>query len=752
MKENQQNDIEKPLLNSEVHQDQKQKSDEVKKKFEKGNLEENYQFYVEKTKNLRKKVIEISELINDQNKNLCSLRKDFENAKLMWKEKYYERCCCCSWEWCEFNWCCDCFQKCWHYYCCLKDQTKDHKMKIRIKEKEIKRRLKQIENLEEYLSLSEDKKKTSNKISYWFLLIFCIISIIHFVALSEVHGILLALLKEIVRTSKFYLKGHYDFKENDVIKTFMYYLTESNYHDSSQINFNYFSSMFTLLILKSLNFKYRISIMYLISLLVIFSFCSMLLAIDYLDEKQILAKKNYGGWKFTFCFVIPYLFIYTFAGFISLLPNKILIEIYEKEETTSKFIAYIVINIFIGLSVTAKNFFNYYCIGIFHFHFSPIANYVLSETLFFLIASIIYFLFLLIFNKRINGGNLTLENQEKCNNNNEEGKGQNIRNNIKNEDSVKVCNKEKDDDNKYDINSKSNKDDGIKIQSISNNCINNTDSQKSNDHNKENENDGDADIQGNDNKINNIDICSIFDDINSEKEKYIAKNNCDNAKYTIDYIGGYLVIRTDYIKTFIEIKGFWKYICTIFKNKKIILILFINFCSRLQKLKFKTEYKSRIKDFKWLFSNYLFSIIPYSFLFIFLYWIKKNNMDLSEYNKSFEIIIQVILILVFIYVLVCSIVFLLIVDRNNKNIDRIIYASISLTGSLNYFLYYYYSIQKEEFITLSGIISFSQLIFRLLEYIFEPFDKKNDYYWQIYSSTGGIVLSLSYLIYIKINE
>ena len=127
--------------------------------------------------------------------------------------------------------------------------------------------------------------------------------------------------------------------------------------------------------------------------------------------------------------------------------------------------------------------------------------------------------------------------------------------------------------------------------------------------------------------------------------------------------------------------------------------------------------------------------------------IKKNN---KEFNKSFEIIIQVILILVFSYVLACSIVFvfLLIDDRNNKNIDRTIYASISLTGSLNYFLYYYYSIQKEEFITLSGIISFSQLIFRLFEYIFEPFDKKNDYWWQIISSSGGIVLCLSYLYYL----
>ena len=107
------------------------------------------------------------------------------------------------------------------------------------------------------------------------------------------------------------------------------------------------------------------------------------------------------------------------------------------------------------------------------------------------------------------------------------------------------------------------------------------------------------------------------------------------------------------------------------------------------------------------------------------------------------------MIAVFLYVFLCSIVFQLFDDRNNKNFDRTIYASISLTGSLNYFLYYYYSIQKEEFITLSGIISFSQLIFRLLEYIFEPFDKKKDYFWQIFSSSSGMVLCFSYLYYLS---
>ena len=92
----------------------------------------------------------------------------------------------------------------------------------------------------------------------------------HFLALSEVHGILLALLKEIETIAKFYFGEYYkkDLDDNGHQKTFHYYLTTSNYHDSSQINFNYASSIFTLLLIKKFNTKYNIAYLYLISILI----------------------------------------------------------------------------------------------------------------------------------------------------------------------------------------------------------------------------------------------------------------------------------------------------------------------------------------------------------------------------------------------------------------------------------------------------------------------------------------------------
>jgi len=68
-----------------------------------------------------------------------------------------------------------------------------------------------------------------------------------------------------------------------------------------------------------------------------------------------------------------------------------------------------------------------------------------------------------------------------------------------------------------------------------------------------------------------------------------------------------------------------------------------------------------------------------------------------------------------------------------------------MTGSLNYFLNFYYSNQEVEFISLSGFIALAQLIFRLLEIIFERFDSNLDYLWQIIGSFAGLIFSIIYL-------
>lgn len=128
-----------------------------------------------------------------------------------------------------------------------------------------------------------------------FIAFFYFMSIFHFFALSEVHGILLALFKEIEREVKYKIKEKYDFK-NNIIKDFYYFLTESNYHDSSQINFNYISSLFSIALIKLIKKKYKIEIVYVISIISI-TFISIILAFtDYLDkidlEMIVLGQKK----------------------------------------------------------------------------------------------------------------------------------------------------------------------------------------------------------------------------------------------------------------------------------------------------------------------------------------------------------------------------------------------------------------------------------------------------------------------------
>lgn len=218
-------------------------------------------------------------------------------------------------------------------------------------------------------------------------------------------------MKEIGRSIKCHIKDHYDF-ENNIIKDFHYFLTESNYHDSSQINFNYMTSLFSLFIIRLITNKYRIQIIYLISILVISFFSILLIFMEYLSKEKLQKVgdelENYGWLKIIFCFIIPYIIIYSFAGFISLLPNKFLEEYLRKKGITDiqyKLLNYGLINLVIGLSLTLKNFFNYYWIDFirkiikswFSYETDSIKNILLSEiTVFLYHLQFIWLLFFLM--------------------------------------------------------------------------------------------------------------------------------------------------------------------------------------------------------------------------------------------------------------------------------------------------------------------------------------------------------------------
>ena len=360
-------------------------------------------------------------------------------------------------------------------------------------------------------------------------------------------------------------------------------------------------------------------------------------------------KDNYGWLKIIFCFAIPYLIIYILAGFISLLPNKLLNEMVENYTSNKNFIKYkigsvVFINLVIGIAVTIKNFFNFYFIKsiqkyiikkLFNYECESITNLILSEILLFLVFSCLYLLFIFF------------------------------------------------------------------IHYYNNNYL------------------------------------SINDD----------KNKANNEPINLF---GNIFIKTDSIYSLISIKRFGKYILSILTNAKIIFLLFINFCSRIQKLKFKTEYKERIKEEWLLFLNFLSSFLGYTVIYGLIYGIftccvndNQNNENNKNNNKIIEVLILISLIIVFFYVFMVSLIFFSIEDA----VDWIIYLSIALTGCVNFILYDFYSCYKAEYISLSGVVSLSQFFFRATEFFLEPFEHNSYYILQIISSLIGLILTIIYLYF-----
>ena len=329
-----------------------------------------YNKFDKKSNKLKEKLNEISKDIIKHSNKLNKRHTEFKESELDWNKNIYNGCDCR--DSCIFSWCCDCCKNFACFCCCLKKNSyNDDQFKaIRKHQKSIDDRLREIENIGESFSPADGSKEQNNKTKCFigFLYFF---SLFHFFALSEIHGILLALLKEIVRTCQHYHYKHYHFDKDEsgkeIIKTFHYYLTESNFHDSSQINFNYATSFIAFLIIKSSKSKYILEKIYGISFIFIFSFSMFLLSIDYLTDKDLKEdnednKNYYGFFKLLFCLIIPYSVIYFCAGLISLLPNKILDDIFKKEGTGTNLWKLFIINLMIVISVTSKNFFDYYCL------------------------------------------------------------------------------------------------------------------------------------------------------------------------------------------------------------------------------------------------------------------------------------------------------------------------------------------------------------------------------------------------------
>ena len=213
----------------------------------------------------------------------------------------------------------------------------------------------------------------------------------------------------------------------------------------------------------------------------------------------------------------------------------------------------------------------------------------------------------------------------------------------------------------------------------------------------------------------------------------------ENSSY---YILGHLIIGNEFMKVTIKIRSMFSDICSIFWPK-LFFILFINFFGRSQKLKFKIDYKNQFKDFQWTILNFIISLVFYFILYSFICtncFKKESEEEKGEENCNTEKIIIIGLGIENIIIMVLSIL------SYNYDCCVISFLSIAVSGCFNFILYEYYSTVQVEYVTISGFISFPQLIFRLIE-LYCKFNE--DWWYSVQFGCGfiGLVFNMLYLIY-----
>ena len=219
------------------------------------------------------------------------------------------------------------------------------------------------------------------------------------------------------------------------------------------------------------------------------------------------------------------------------------------------------------------------------------------------------------------------------------------------------------------------------------------------------------------------------DKSNEKKDENEDKNGEKKHRYEADYILGYLVIKDEFTKVVIKIRGFWGYLSSIL-NYKTIYIFFINFCSRAQKLKFKTNYKKGFnQEMEWLQLNFGLSYALYIFFLVAFFYYNKcsinndqnsiniegkkrneNNNNEEDINKKKKISDDITRREKFILILILfeNIIILIFSFINFFEEYRwISYVSIVISGSFNFLLYDYFSFStpQGEYLTMLGIIS-----------------------------------------------
>ena len=198
-----------------------------------------------------------------------------------------------------------------------------------------------------------------------------LMSTVHFLAISEINGVLFSLFEEIKRSFHYLRNKKYNTNKNfyDFFKNLVQY-------DSSQINFNFMSSLFSSLFIGVFKETGTYLLCVLVDILLL-----IFLYVFHIDE---LEEEYENEFNYMIGTIIFYILIYLFTGIISLFPFHIL------KNKNSPW------NLLLGntcsfIGVLFKNFIHfillYFNIDNFHFY--------LIEGIIFIFFSFTYFIFLL---------------------------------------------------------------------------------------------------------------------------------------------------------------------------------------------------------------------------------------------------------------------------------------------------------------------------------------------------------------------
>ena len=456
----------------------------------------------------------------------------------------------------------------------------NQKKKIKKQKEKLKLKLENIEKEEDFaiIKLRDNyiKEKQGKKFNICIhrdlkTISLIILSAFHFLFMLEIHGILFALFREIKRTIYFMCTNEYS--KNDT-KTFFEYLSSSSINDSSKINFNYITSFLSDLFIAKISIKS----VYTFSLISSSIIISIFLIFDFLSIEQLKNKENYSKTELTI-FIIVYIIIYIIASLVSLYPLALI----QKLENNN----FWAVTIMTGILTSSVCVKNYLLTWDWYINFKWSHNIIM-------ICGLIFAIYLWIYNNSLNGFYIDDIEKQKYEKNEEEDVNKETE--MKGDKIKEEETKEKEDDKKVEEKKEDDKKEEEK---------------KEEDKDKDKESKTEKKKNEDDKKVEN----KIIEEVSLIKE---------GDKFPADYIFGYLVIKSDFSNIVINIKGFGGYLCSILKNKKFLLLIFINFFSRAQKLKFKTDYKIIYdKHIHWLTFNFIFSYILYIIIIIYIFIFEK---------------------------------------------------------------------------------------------------------------------------------